>query len=756
MKTISIKFFKPAGLIKRFYFLLLTFFVLSNYSFCQVPEKFNYQAVVRDQDGNLIANQKVSFRINILSGSAQGTPVYIETHIDSTNKLGLVTLEIGGGTVESGDFSIIDFGKYNYYMKVEMDKEGGTNYAEMGTTQLLSVPYALYAKDVENKDDADADPNNELINSATLNGTTLEISDAGGTRQVDLSPLATGSATDDQILSVSGHQLSIENGNTVTLPDETEDADADSTNEIQDLQLTGNTLKITGNTAATPLDLSTYLDNTDSQNLSLAGAILSIQNGNNVNLSAIGGGTDSQTLSLTGNTLGITNGNNIDLSKYLDNTDNQGLSLSEDILSIENGTGSVNLANYRNDADADTTNEIQDLKLTGNILSITNNGAATPVDLGTYLDNTDSQTLSLAGATLSILNGNNVDLSGIGGGTDSQTLSLTNNTLAISNGNSLDLSKYESNWSTISGGIGYNLGNVGIGTTNPSQKLEINGSIKGNSFIGDGSSLTNIDYNQLINRPNFSGWDQNASDDFSGNYNDLTNKPGLSTILATGNSVGSYSINMNGRDLNSVDDIYLQSGSVVLMDNASKILFNNENGTNVGSLEGSIGGYDEFHCTLYNSAQMVWLDESSNWLMIIQDKGSTGDLLISGNLNVSGTKNFVMSHPDDPKKEIVYSCLEGGEAGVYIRGEARLINGKATVKLAEHFSFVALDKALMVNVTPAGDCSGLYVESVTNKELKVRELSNGTSNIEFYYVVYGFRKGYDDFQVIRDKENVSK
>ena len=141
------------------------------YSFAQVPQAFNYQAVVRDNNGNELANQKVSFRISIIQGSITGTTVYGETHIDSTNQFGLVTLEIGNGVVVSDDFSTIEWSTGTYFLKVEMDETGGTSYQEMGTTQLLSVPYALYAKGVEDKDDDDANPTNELQELSFSNDT---------------------------------------------------------------------------------------------------------------------------------------------------------------------------------------------------------------------------------------------------------------------------------------------------------------------------------------------------------------------------------------------------------------------------------------------------------------------------------------------------------------------------------------------------------------------------------------------------------
>jgi len=121
----------------------------------QVPESFNYQAVVRDASNSPITDQEVSFRISILKGSVLGSEEYVESHNTSTNSLGLVNLAIGDGTVESGDFTAIDWGADSYFLKVEIDLAGGTDYDEMGTTQLLSVPYALHAKTAAAADETD-------------------------------------------------------------------------------------------------------------------------------------------------------------------------------------------------------------------------------------------------------------------------------------------------------------------------------------------------------------------------------------------------------------------------------------------------------------------------------------------------------------------------------------------------------------------------------------------------------------------------
>lgn len=114
--------------------------------FSQAPEKFNYQGVARDNAGNELSGQNIGLRITLHSGSPTGTTVYSETHTATTDNFGLFSIMIGGGTLVSGAFNTIAWGSNTYYVQVEMDATGGTNYQNMGTSQLVSVPYALYAK----------------------------------------------------------------------------------------------------------------------------------------------------------------------------------------------------------------------------------------------------------------------------------------------------------------------------------------------------------------------------------------------------------------------------------------------------------------------------------------------------------------------------------------------------------------------------------------------------------------------------------
>jgi len=125
--------------------LLASFFLHA-----QAPATINYQAAARDNAGNVLVNQAVSFRLTILQGSVAGTSVYQETHAVSTNALGLVNLTIGAGVVTLGTFQSVNWAAGPFYLQVEMAVGAGA-FQQMGTSQFVSVPYALYAAKSGNK-----------------------------------------------------------------------------------------------------------------------------------------------------------------------------------------------------------------------------------------------------------------------------------------------------------------------------------------------------------------------------------------------------------------------------------------------------------------------------------------------------------------------------------------------------------------------------------------------------------------------------
>ena len=128
-------------------FLLLVFIVLASLAFGQAPEMINYQGVARNSVGNVLPNKKLSMRLSIREGGTNGTIVYKETRIVTTNNFGLFTVAIGspGAGDVSGTINGIDWSTAAKFIQVEIDPEGGSNFINMGASQLLSVPYALYA-----------------------------------------------------------------------------------------------------------------------------------------------------------------------------------------------------------------------------------------------------------------------------------------------------------------------------------------------------------------------------------------------------------------------------------------------------------------------------------------------------------------------------------------------------------------------------------------------------------------------------------
>jgi hypothetical protein len=131
-------------IIKVLIINVIILFVVSKTA-AQAPQKFSYQAVIRNGSNALIANATVGVKISILQSSPAGGVVYAERHTPTTNANGLATFEIGAGSRISGTMAGIDWGNGSYYIKTEVDPTGGTLYSVTGTSQLLSVPYALHA-----------------------------------------------------------------------------------------------------------------------------------------------------------------------------------------------------------------------------------------------------------------------------------------------------------------------------------------------------------------------------------------------------------------------------------------------------------------------------------------------------------------------------------------------------------------------------------------------------------------------------------
>ncbi|HAF31272.1 MAG TPA: hypothetical protein DCG75_19720 [Bacteroidales bacterium] len=280
---------------KMRFILWITFSLFVNSIFSQTTGNFNYQAVVRDSEGNLITNKSMTVQLSIIESTADGNEIYIETHSVTSTNTGLINLLVGNGISSLGDFASINWGENPKFIKIEIN--AGSGLADLGTFQLFSVPFAHYAIEVENKDDADADPANEI-----------------------------------QDISLLGTDLSITSGSTLDLSviqDGVDDADNDPANEIQDLNLAGNVLTITNHPSPTPINLSAYTGtNTDEQELSILGDTLYISNGNEVVLPY-----DSSKWVINGTTMYYNGGNvGIGSSTPVSNLEVKGTAIGGDAL----------------------------------------------------------------------------------------------------------------------------------------------------------------------------------------------------------------------------------------------------------------------------------------------------------------------------------------------------------------------------------------------------------------------------------------
>ena len=371
--------------INTFIFLFCAFAATA-----QVPQKFNYQAVARTAQGVVLSNQNVKIRASILDVSASGTSQYSETHNATTNQLGLFNLVIGGGNVVDGNFVGITWASGDKYLKIEMDVTGGNNFSLVGTSQLLSVPFALFSE----KSNIQAGNGISILNNVVQN---------------------TG--------------------------------DLDATNELQNLSLNGNELQISSGNQVTLPAAPAY---SGGQGIEVNGTVISNLGDNDNSIT-----NELQTLVLNGSTLQISNGNGVNLPSPPVYLGGQGIEINGSVI------------NNLGDLDNSPTNELQQISILGNTVSLTNGGAA-------------SLPTPNAGNGITV-NGWQISNSGdLSATNELQTLSLSGSTLSLSqNGGSVTLPNGgTSQWTASGSNIHFNTGNVGIGTASPAEKLHLAGKMK--------------------------------------------------------------------------------------------------------------------------------------------------------------------------------------------------------------------------------------------------------------------------------------
>ncbi|HOU02859.1 MAG TPA: tail fiber domain-containing protein [Bacteroidales bacterium] len=187
-------------------FTLSIILSITIYVFAQAPQRLSYQAVIRNSSGDLITSHAIGMKISILQDSPSGTAVYVETHKPTTNDNGLATIEIGGGSIVSGTFTEIKWGSGTYYLKTEADPEGGTIYSVVGTSQLLSVPYAL------NSETSESVANNSITSAKIVDGTIIanDIANSSITSaKIADNSISTADLTDNSITTAKINNLSV-------------------------------------------------------------------------------------------------------------------------------------------------------------------------------------------------------------------------------------------------------------------------------------------------------------------------------------------------------------------------------------------------------------------------------------------------------------------------------------------------------------------------------------------------------------------
>ena len=192
-------------------------FFSSSLLLSQAPYSFNYQGVAMDGEGAALSNQTISLRISIHKGSANGNIEFQEEQSTTTSERGIFGIRIGEGIASIGTLSGVDWSSDSYFIQIEIDPEGGQNYVSLGSSQLYSVPYALYATTAGNANETEEDTLN-----LTLEGTVLGIENGN---MIDLAVIQDGVEDADadpenelQTLSLSDNVLSISDGNSVNLP----------------------------------------------------------------------------------------------------------------------------------------------------------------------------------------------------------------------------------------------------------------------------------------------------------------------------------------------------------------------------------------------------------------------------------------------------------------------------------------------------------------------------------------------------------
>ncbi|MBK6984780.1 MAG: hypothetical protein IPH32_08485 [Bacteroidetes bacterium] len=321
--------------MRNIYTLVIALFLTVN-SWAQAPQKMSYQAVIRNTSNALIISSPVGMQISIIQGSITGSVVYTETQTTNTNANGLVSIEIGNGTVVTGTFATINWANGPYFIKTETDPTGGTLYTISGISELLSVPYALHSKTAES---------------------------------------ITGGITETDPVFVASPANGITSTNIINWNNKLDtEVDGSVTNEIQTLRISNDTIYLSNDGFA---KLPAGFDGNYNSLINTPTAVSSFSNdaGYLTSFTETDGSVTNelQTLSISNDTIYLSNGGFTKLPAGFDGNYNSLTNTPTAVSSFSNDAGY--LTSFT-ETDASVTNELQTLRISNDTIYLSNGGFA--------------------------------------------------------------------------------------------------------------------------------------------------------------------------------------------------------------------------------------------------------------------------------------------------------------------------------------------------------------------------------------------
>lgn len=674
--------------MKKLYTLLAAV-ILTTTVFAQAPEKISYQAVIRDAGNTLVANQTVGMQLSILQGSFTGPAVYVETQTPTSNINGLVSLEIGSG-VTLDNFSTIDWSNGPYFIKTETDPTGGVSYSITGTSELLSVPYALHAKTAD--------------------------SIVGGVSLTETDPIF-GASISSGITSID-----TANWNNHTIDTDT--------------QLDSAGVATLGYEAG-PHTTDTQLDSADISNLGYVAGPHTIDNDTQLDSSAIAN-------------MGY-------ITSFIETDPVFGASISSGITALDT-------ANWNNHTvDTDTQLDSAGVATLG--------FEAGPHTTDTQLDSVDISNLGYVAGPHTIDNDTQLDSLAIANmgyitsfteiDADStnelQALSISNDTIFLAGGGFVKLpaATGDSDWA-ISGNNQYSAvsGNVGIGTTNPTSKLHITTNTTPGIYINNSGSATSL-FNDLSSNggiANYSYFNGKAGSGFlvdsiggdgwgfSATVNTITPIVG-NTIsgaafagVQSGRGHGMF-LKHNGvqgraAEISATNAANTDYTLVVTNKGEGATIFaENSITTPIGAIavgQFQYSGSNNFQDHIGVSGSSVPTAgvgigvQGTGGFYGVHGIGGDYGVFSTGNSGATGTKSFVIDHPQDPENKILrHFSMESNEVLNVYRGVATLnSNGEIKIELPDYFEAINIE--FSYQLTAIGTPQQPYIlEEITNNKFTI-------------------------------------